>query len=66
MGRPIKTLTISEAERDELESWLRRRQMPAAEQQRARMILLSTRGLKASEIGARVGVSAETVSKWRK
>ena len=66
MARPVKALTISDAEREELESWLRRRQMPAAEQQRARMILLSTEGLPASQIGQRVGVSAETVGKWRK
>lgn len=66
MARPVKALTISDAEREELESWLRRRQMPAAEQQRARMVLLSTEGLPASDIGERVGVSAETVGKWRK
>lgn len=66
MARPVKTLEISDEQRQELESWLRRRQMPAAEQQRARMILLSTQGLAAREIGQRVGVSAETVGKWRK
>ncbi|PSQ92676.1 MAG: IS630 family transposase [Proteobacteria bacterium SW_6_67_9] len=66
MARPVKTLEISGEQRQELESWLRRRQMPAAEQQRARMILLSTQDLPAREIGQRVGVSAETVGKWRK
>lgn len=65
-ARPIKVIAISDEERDELQSWLRRRQMPAAEQQRARMILLSTEGLSGAEIGRRVGVSAETVGKWRK
>ena len=66
MGRPVKVLTISDDEHDELHSWLRRRQMPAAEQQRARIILLSTQGLSDAQIGERAGVSVETVGKWRK
>ena len=66
MGRPVIPLIITDKERDELHSWVRRRQMPAAEQQRARMILLSTEGLPGRVIAERVGVTAETVSKWRK
>ena len=66
MGRPVVPLIITNEERDELQSWVRRRQMPAAEQQRARMILLSTEGLPGRVIAERVGVTAETVSKWRK
>ena len=66
MGRPVKVLEISDEERVELKRWLRRRQMPAAEQQRARMILLSTEGLKGDEVGERVGVTSDTVSKWRR
>lgn len=66
MGRPVKPLEITEHEREELTSWLRRRQMPAAEQLRARIILLSSEGLAGRVIGERVGVTAETVSKWRK
>ncbi len=45
MGRPIKVLEISDQERAELNRWLRRRQMPAVEQQPARTILLSTEDL---------------------
>lgn len=66
MGRPVKKISVSEAERSELQSWLRKRQMPAAEQQRARIILLSMEELSGREIGQRVGVTTETVSKWRK
>jgi len=44
----------------------RRRQMPAAEQQRARIIQLSTECLPGRVIAERVGVTAETVSKWHK
>ena len=57
---------MTEEERKELNAWLRRRQMPAAEQQRARMVLLSTEGLPGRVIAERVGVTAETVGKWRK
>ena len=66
MGRTVKPLIMSETERNELNAWLQKRQMPAAEQQRARMILLSTEGLPARVIGERVSVTAETVGKWRK
>jgi len=66
MGRHAIPLIITDEEREELSSWVRRRQMPAAEQQRARMILLSTEGLPGRVIAERVGVTAETVSKWRK
>ena len=66
MGRPVIPLIITDEERDELNTWVCRRQMPAAQQQRARMILLSTEGLSGRVIAERVGVTAETVSKWRK
>jgi hypothetical protein len=47
MGRPIIPLKMTEEERTgtELSAWFRSRQMPAAEQQRARMVLLNTKGL---------------------
>lgn len=65
-GRPVKQLELTEQEHSELSRWLCRRQMPAAEQTRARIILLSCEGLSGKEIGERVGVTSETVSKWRK
>lgn len=55
MGRPVKPLIVTNEERDELNAWVRRRQMPAAEQQRTRMILLSSSGLPARIIGVKVG-----------
>ena len=64
-GRPIKTLMISADDRQELRRWLRRRQMPAAEQTRARIVLLSSEGLSGKDIGERTGVTAQTVVKWR-
>lgn len=65
MARIARPLIISDEERDELNSWLRRRKMPAAEQLRARIILLSTKGLPGRIIAERTGVTAETVGKWR-
>lgn len=65
MGRHAKTLRVTREEQRELARWLRRRQMPAAEQVRARIVLLSQEGLSAQTIGERTGVSAETVGKWR-
>ena len=56
---------LAAQDRQELERRLRRRQMPAAEQARARMILLSSQGLSGQEVSRRVGVTAQTVSKWR-
>lgn len=64
-GRPIQVLEVSEKDKQELRQWLRKRQMPAAEQTRARIILLSTEGYSGTEIGKRTGVTAQTVSKWR-
>lgn len=65
MSRPVVPLIITDEEREELNTWLRRRQMPAAEQQRARMVLLSAEGLPGRVIAERVGVTEETVCKWR-
>ena len=64
-GRPVKPLEISDGDRQELSRRLRRRQIPAAEQTRARIVLLSAEGLSGREIGKRAGVTAQTVSKWR-
>lgn len=66
MGRPVKVLDITDDEQAELKRWLRSRQIPAAEQQRAKIILLSTEGLSGKVIGERVGVTAETVGKWHR
>jgi hypothetical protein len=39
MARIARPLEVSDSEREELESWLRRQRMPAAEQLRADTIL---------------------------
>lgn len=66
MARTVKALLVSDTERSELESWVRKRQMPAAEQLRARIILMCTEGLAGGQVGERLSVSIQTVSKWRR
>ena len=64
-GRPVKPLEVSDVDRRELSRRLRRGRTPAAEQTRARIVLLSAEGLSGKEIGRRTGVTPQTVSKWR-
>lgn len=64
-GRPVKPLEVSDGDRRELSRRLRRGRTPAAEQTRARIVLLSAEGLSGKEIGKRAGVTPQTVSKWR-
>ena len=63
--KPIK-LDLSDSERAELQQWVRRRKTPAAEKQRAELILDSSEGLPGREIATRHKVSMQTVSKWRR
>lgn len=64
-GRKPKGLELSHDESEELSQWMRRRKMPAAERQRAALILDCAKGQAGREIAARHGVSIQTVSKWR-
>ena len=66
MARPPTTLSISDADRSTLESWLRRPTHAQGETTRARIVLLSTQGLKATEIAAALGVNMQTVYTWRR
>src|SRR3990172_1744652 len=63
--RPIR-LELSDAERDELLQLVRRRKTPAAEKQRAQLVLGCGEARPGREIAARHGVSVQTVSKWRR
>lgn len=66
MGRPTITLELSEDERRTLKAWVRARKTPAAEKQRAQIILGCAQGESGADIGARLGVSEQTISKWRR
>ncbi len=64
-GRPRKTVTLTEQERQKLELIARRPKTSQIAAQRARVILGCARGLSNREIAAELKVSLTTVSKWR-
>ena len=59
-------IVLTQEERRELESRARRYTSPYFEVIRARMILLAAQGLRNDEIGSRLDVPRQIVSKWRK
>jgi transposase len=58
-------LEVSEEDRRELRRWLRSPTTRKSYAERARIILLSTEGLSALEIGGRLGLAENTVIRWR-
>ena len=62
---PVVTLELSEAEREQLESWSRRTTTAQGLAQRAKIVLLVAEGLRTGEIAARLGMHRNTVAKWR-
>ena len=66
VGRRPPKVTLSEHERSELEALTRKTTAHIAHVQRAKIALLCCDGLGTDEISTMVGVSAKTVSKWRK
>jgi transposase len=66
LGRPITTIELSKAEKEQLEAVVRRRRAAKADVQRARVILFSAKGAAGKEIARRVGLSEPSVVKWRK
>lgn len=63
---PTDVLTVPAADVAELKRWLRSPTTKKAVAERARIVLLSTEGRSALEIGAQVGVHEMTVIRWRK
>lgn len=66
MGRPTIPLPLSDDERATLNSWVRASKTPAAEKLRAQIVLACSQGESGASIGARLSVSEQTVSKWRR
>src|SRR5579859_5720890 len=58
-------IVLSEAERTELEARSRSRSLPAADVQRARLVLLLAAGLSWQEIRNRLGCSQAFIARWR-
>ena len=66
IGRPAYEVTLTESERAHLESVVRATTSPQAEVARAKIALGAASGMTHEQIIAYAGVSAFTVSKWRK
>ena len=65
IGRPMPPLILDDVERETLERWVRRPQTAPALAQRARMILCCAEGRSNTAVAVDLGVSDETVGKWR-
>ncbi len=66
MSRVAVAITLSEAERRELEGLARRRKTAQGLVRRARIVLAAADGLENKVIAERVGGDANTVGKWRR
>src|SRR5215207_4222442 len=64
-GRPTVQITLTDDERQTLERWARRHSSSKALALRCRIVLACAEGLSNVEVGARLGVHAATVGKWR-
>ena len=62
---PVVSVELSEAEREQLESWSRRLTTAQALAQRSKIVLLVAEGLRTGEVAQRLGVHRNTVAKWR-
>ena len=58
-------IELSADEREQLESWSRRRMSAQALAERSRIVLAAAEGLKNTEIAERLGVNISTARRWR-
>lgn len=65
LGRCAEQVCLSAEERAALEALLRAGSCTLAEQRRARIALLASKGAKTSDIASEIGVAESTVSRWR-
>lgn len=65
LGRPPTPIVLSDAEREALEGFVRRRKTSRALAQRAAIVLACAEGRTAKEVAARERITMATVSKWR-
>ena len=66
MGRPKAELVLTTEEKAELQRLARRRNIGAALAERARIILECAKGLENIQVAERLGITNQTVGKWRK
>jgi transposase len=66
MPNRVRVLTVSDADRAELERRARSKGAPARVVERARIVLLAADGLTGAQIAERAGCTEPTVIKWRR
>ncbi|MFQ6067738.1 MAG: IS630 family transposase [bacterium] len=64
-GRPKEPIILSDQEREQLTSMVHSRSLPHGLVRRARIVLLAAEGAMNREIAEKVGLSAQSVCKWR-
>ena len=64
-GRPKPVLTLTDDERQKLETWAHRPKSTQRLATRARIVLACADGLDNKEVAARLGINTATVGKWR-
>ena len=62
----LEPLVLSTPERQVLEGWARRRKTSQALALRSRIVLASADGASVTAVAAELGVSRDTVRKWRR
>jgi len=65
MGRPKAEIVLSDAEREQLVTWARRRKTAQALELRSRIILECATGIDSKRVAQQISVAQQTVSKWR-
>lgn len=66
VGRQADLVVLSDADRNFLESQVRRHKAPRSLSDRCRMVLLCAQGLQSKDVAERLGVHEHTVGKWRR
>src|SRR5271169_4269217 len=63
--RTARQVTLDQRQREQLEAFARSRSLPHALVVRAKIVLEAADGVQSRQIGRKLGVSRETVGKWR-